>query len=116
MNIALIILAAGKGTRMDSELPKVLHRLAGAQKLVHAMRAGRALEPQRTIIVAGHGFEAVSAAARAEDPEVEVVLQEAQLGTVMPLIKPAPHWVILMETSLCCTAIARLFNHALSKN
>ena len=81
MNIALIILAAGKGTRMQSELPKVLHKVAGAPMLVHAMRAGRALEPKRTIIVAGHGFEAVSAAARAEDPEVEIVRQEAQLGT-----------------------------------
>jgi bifunctional UDP-N-acetylglucosamine pyrophosphorylase/glucosamine-1-phosphate N-acetyltransferase len=81
MNIALIILAAGKGTRMQSELPKVLHEVAGAPMLVHAMRAGRALDPKRTIIIAGHGFEAVSAAARAEDPEVEVVRQEAQLGT-----------------------------------
>ena len=81
MNIALIILAAGKGTRMQSELPKVLHNVAGAPMLVHAMRAGRALEPKRTIIVAGHGFEAVSAAARAEDPEVEIVRQETQLGT-----------------------------------
>jgi len=81
MNIALIILAAGKGTRMQSELPKVLHNVAGAPMLVHAMRAGRALEPKRTIIVAGHGFEAVSAAASAEDPEVEIVRQEAQLGT-----------------------------------
>ena len=81
MNIALIILAAGKGTRMQSELPKVLHNVASAPMLVHAMRAGRALEPKRTIIVAGHGFEAVSATARAEDPEVEIVRQEAQLGT-----------------------------------
>ena len=81
MNIALIILAAGKGTRMQSELPKVLHNVASAPMLVHAMRAGRALEPKRTIIVAGHGFEAVSAAARAEDPEVEIVRQETQLGT-----------------------------------
>ena len=81
MNIALIILAAGKGTRMQSELPKVLHKVAGAPMLIHAMRAGRALEPKRTIIVAGHGFEAVSAAARAEVPEVEIVRQEAQLGT-----------------------------------
>jgi bifunctional UDP-N-acetylglucosamine pyrophosphorylase/glucosamine-1-phosphate N-acetyltransferase len=39
------------------------------------------LEPKRTIIVAGHGFEAVSATARAEDPEVEIVRQETQLGT-----------------------------------
>ena len=66
---------------MQSELPKVLHKVAGAPMLIHAMRAGLALEPERTIIVAGHGFEAVSAAASAEDPEVEIVRQEAQLGT-----------------------------------
>ena len=66
---------------MQSELPKVLHKVAGAPMLIHAMRAGRALEPKRTIIVAGHGFEAVSATARAEDPEVEIVRQETQLGT-----------------------------------
>ena len=57
MSSALIILAAGQGTRMNSDLPKVLHKVAGAPLLVHAMRSGASLEPERTIIVAGHGAD-----------------------------------------------------------
>ncbi len=81
MTTALIILAAGQGTRMNSDLPKVLHRIAAAPVLVHAMRAGASLEPERTVIVAGHGAEAVTKAARAEDETAEVVIQAEQLGT-----------------------------------
>ncbi|SNS27595.1 bifunctional UDP-N-acetylglucosamine diphosphorylase/glucosamine-1-phosphate N-acetyltransferase GlmU [Antarctobacter heliothermus] len=81
MSIALVILAAGKGTRMESELPKVLHQIAGAPMLWHTMRAGAALEPERTVVVAGHGFDAVAAAARDYDPDVTVVEQAEQLGT-----------------------------------
>lgn len=81
MSSALIILAAGQGTRMNSDLPKVLHKVAGAPLLVHAMRSGASLEPERTIIVAGHGAEQVSAAARDYDEGATIVLQEQQLGT-----------------------------------
>jgi len=70
-----------KGLRSANEYRTHHSWVAGAPMLIHAMRAGRALEPKRTIIVAGHGFEAVSATARAEDPEVEIVRQETQLGT-----------------------------------
>lgn len=81
MSIALVILAAGKGTRMNSDLPKVLHEIAGAPMLVHAMKAGANLDPARTVVVAGHGFEAVKAAATSYDPDAQVVLQEEQNGT-----------------------------------
>ena len=67
MSIALIILAAGKGTRMNSDLPKVLHRIAEAPMLVHAMQAGAALDPDHTVIVAGHEAEAVAEAAQEHD-------------------------------------------------
>ncbi len=78
---ALVILAAGQGTRMKSDLPKVLHEIAGAPMLHHAMQAGAALAPERTVIVAGHGADAVRAAAQIYDPDAQVVLQEEQLGT-----------------------------------
>lgn len=81
MAIALIVLAAGQGTRMNSDLPKVLHRLGGAPLVAHALAAGRALEPEQVIVVAGHGAEAVTKAVRALDPETQVVLQGEQLGT-----------------------------------
>jgi bifunctional UDP-N-acetylglucosamine pyrophosphorylase/glucosamine-1-phosphate N-acetyltransferase len=81
MSIALIILAAGKGTRMNSDLPKVLHKIAGAPMLIHAMHSGAALDPARVVIVAGHGFEAVKSTVAAHDPDATVVLQEEQKGT-----------------------------------
>lgn len=81
MSTALVILAAGKGTRMNSDLPKVLHPIAQAPMLAHTMRTGSVLEPERMVIVAGHGAEAVAKAAQAIDERVEVVLQEEQLGT-----------------------------------
>ncbi len=81
MSIALVILAAGKGTRMNSDLPKVLHQIAGAPMLVHAMKAGASLDPERTVVVGGHGFEAVQKAAQAYDEDAVVVEQVEQNGT-----------------------------------
>ena len=60
MQVSLVILAAGQGTRMNSDLPKVLHKVAAAPLLHHAMAAGRALEPARTVVVVGHGAEEVA--------------------------------------------------------
>ena len=81
MATALIILGAGMGTRMNSDLPKVLHQIAGAPMLVHAMKSGAALDPARTVVVAGHGADLVEKAARAYDPDVTVAIQSEQLGT-----------------------------------
>lgn len=81
MSTALVILAAGKGTRMNSDIPKVLHPIAQAPMLAHAMAAGAALEPERVVVVAGHGADAVRKAATAIDPDAQVVLQSEQLGT-----------------------------------
>lgn len=81
MDIALVILAAGKGTRMNSDLPKVLHPIAHAPMLAHAMAAGAVLEPQRTVIIAGHGAEAVAAMVAETDETAQVVIQAEQLGT-----------------------------------
>ncbi|PIE13860.1 MAG: bifunctional N-acetylglucosamine-1-phosphate uridyltransferase/glucosamine-1-phosphate acetyltransferase [Rhodobacterales bacterium] len=81
MSTALILLAAGQGTRMKSDLPKVLHQIAGAPMLVHAMKSGAGLAPEHTVIVAGHGAEAVSAAAQAHDDSARIVIQDTQEGT-----------------------------------
>ncbi|EAR52803.1 Glucosamine-1-phosphate N-acetyltransferase; UDP-N-acetylglucosamine pyrophosphorylase [Oceanicola granulosus HTCC2516] len=81
MSTSLILLAAGQGTRMNSDRPKVLHEIAGAPLLVHAIRSGAALEPARVVVVAGHGADAVRAATKAWAPEAEVVVQADQLGT-----------------------------------
>jgi len=102
MAVALIILAAGQGTRMNSDLPKVMHKLAGTPLLVHAMQAGWTLEPERVIVVAGHGAELVAKAARAHDEAAEIALQDQQLGTghavaqAMPLLEGFEGRVIVL--------------------
>ena len=81
MSIALIILAAGQGTRMNSDQPKVLHKLAGAPLLWHAMKTGAQIGADKTVVVVGHGGEAVEKSAQAFDPEAEIVWQREQNGT-----------------------------------
>jgi bifunctional UDP-N-acetylglucosamine pyrophosphorylase/glucosamine-1-phosphate N-acetyltransferase len=81
MSNSLIVLAAGMGTRMNSDLPKVLHKIAGAPLVVHAMKSGEALGLDQTVVVVGHGGEEVEAAVKDWNPDAVVVTQEEQLGT-----------------------------------
>jgi bifunctional UDP-N-acetylglucosamine pyrophosphorylase/glucosamine-1-phosphate N-acetyltransferase len=81
MALQLVVLAAGEGTRMLSDRPKVLHEVAHAPLLHHALRAGLALGPARVALVVGHGGAAVGAAAHEIAPEVAVVTQGDRLGT-----------------------------------
>jgi len=76
-NIA--IMAAGKGTRMKSALPKVLHRLAGRSLLDHVLAAAAPLQAAQTLIIVGHGADQVQAAVAA--PGRAFALQMPQLGT-----------------------------------
>lgn len=76
---SVVILAAGKGKRMYSSMPKVLHPIAGEPMLAHVIRTARALDPQRLIVVYGHGGEQVRAAITDED--IVWVEQKEQLGT-----------------------------------
>ena len=87
---ALVILAAGQGTRMNSERPKVLHPIGGAPLVVHAMDAGAALAPERTIVVVGHGGAEVEKAVRAHDEDAICVTQDRQLGTGHAVLQAAP--------------------------
>ena len=81
MAFAAVILAAGKGTRMNSDLPKALHKVAHASLLEHTLTSCAPLKPEKTILVVGHEAEQVRKAAKAIDPEIEVVMQNEQLGT-----------------------------------
>lgn len=81
MAIALITLAAGQGTRMNSGLPKVLHQIGRAPLLGHALASARALEPEKVVVVAGDGADLVKAAVARLDPGAEIVLQHERLGT-----------------------------------
>ena len=81
MAVSLIILAAGQGTRMNSERPKVLHELAGAPLLIHAMKSGATLDPAHLVIVAGVGADQVAKAAQDWNPDAIIALQPDQLGT-----------------------------------
>ncbi|MBV8048376.1 MAG: bifunctional UDP-N-acetylglucosamine diphosphorylase/glucosamine-1-phosphate N-acetyltransferase GlmU [Paludibacterium sp.] len=76
---SIVILAAGKGKRMYSSMPKVLHPIAGEPMLAHVIRAARALDPARLVVVYGHGGEQVRA--RIQDADIQWVEQSEQLGT-----------------------------------
>ena len=77
--LVTIILAAGKGKRMKSDLPKVLHRLAGQPLIIHVINLARSAGSARIITVIGHRKDLVIDALR--DAGVEFVTQEPQLGT-----------------------------------
>jgi bifunctional UDP-N-acetylglucosamine pyrophosphorylase / glucosamine-1-phosphate N-acetyltransferase len=89
MPLEIVILAAGQGKRMRSQLPKILHPLAGRPLLAHVLAAARALAPHRIIVVHGNGAEQVRAAF--PDAQVEWVLQAEQLGTGHAVQQAMPH-------------------------
>ncbi|MDG3012296.1 bifunctional UDP-N-acetylglucosamine diphosphorylase/glucosamine-1-phosphate N-acetyltransferase GlmU [Rhodococcus sp. D2-41] len=82
---AVVVLAAGAGTRMRSATPKVLHRLAGRTMLAHSLRAGAALNPDHLVTVIGHQADQVGAAvadlAASLGRDLGTALQEQQNGT-----------------------------------
>ena len=81
MSTAVIILAAGQGSRMKSDLPKVLHKIAGVPMLWHAMQRASQIEADQTIVVVGHSGDATAAAAHAYNPDAKIVWQKEQYGT-----------------------------------
>jgi bifunctional UDP-N-acetylglucosamine pyrophosphorylase / glucosamine-1-phosphate N-acetyltransferase len=85
----IVILAAGKGTRMFSDRPKVLHELAGRTLLQHVLETARELDPAQISVVYGFGGDAVPQAVN--DSLVHMVLQEPQLGTGHALQQAEPH-------------------------
>lgn len=81
MSISCVILAAGQGTRMNSDLPKVLHQVAGAPLVVHTMKTASAIGADRIVVVTGHGSAAVTSTVQAWEPDALTVQQTEQLGT-----------------------------------
>lgn len=78
---AVVVLAAGAGTRMKSRLPKVMHPIAGRPLVWHAIRAAAALGPADLVTVVGHGREVVTEFITRELPDVRLAVQDEQLGT-----------------------------------
>jgi bifunctional UDP-N-acetylglucosamine pyrophosphorylase/glucosamine-1-phosphate N-acetyltransferase len=78
---AVIVLAAGEGTRMKSAVPKVLHGLAGRSLLGHVVAVARTIEPEHLVVVVGHGRDQVAAHLGELDPHARAVVQEEQRGT-----------------------------------
>ncbi len=78
MNIDVVILAAGQGTRMRSDLPKVMHQLAGKSLIQHVLDTANQLESSHIHLVVGHGAEQVK---QSVDSRVNCVIQSEQLGT-----------------------------------
>ncbi|MBM9505013.1 bifunctional UDP-N-acetylglucosamine diphosphorylase/glucosamine-1-phosphate N-acetyltransferase GlmU [Actinacidiphila acididurans] len=78
---AVVILAAGEGTRMKSATPKVLHTICGRSLVGHVVAASRALEPDHLVVVVGHAREQVADHLRTVDPKALIAVQQEQHGT-----------------------------------
>jgi bifunctional UDP-N-acetylglucosamine pyrophosphorylase / glucosamine-1-phosphate N-acetyltransferase len=78
---AVVILAAGEGTRMKSATPKVLHAVGGRSLVGHAVAAAAELEPEHLLVIVGHGRDRVIAHLAEVAPQVRTAVQAQQLGT-----------------------------------
>ena len=91
-DLHIVVLAAGKGTRMKSGLPKVLHAIGGLTLIDRVLRTATALNPTSTTLVIGHGAEALRAALADHQANagLQFVVQDPQLGTGHALLQTAP--------------------------
>ncbi len=101
MDLHVVILAAGKGTRMKSARPKVLHHVAGRPMISHVLATTAALAPKSTIVVVGHEAESVQRAL-AGHGGLSFVVQEPQLGTGHALLTTEPILEARQAPSCCC--------------
>jgi bifunctional UDP-N-acetylglucosamine pyrophosphorylase/glucosamine-1-phosphate N-acetyltransferase len=89
MNLDIVILAAGRGTRMNSNIPKVLHQIGGDSMLGHVLNAARKLESETIHIVVGYGAEQIKTEF-GSDKQLQWALQEEQLGTGHAVMQVMP--------------------------
>ncbi len=87
MNVSAVVLAAGQGTRMKSDLPKVLHPLCGKPMIEHVLSALKPVSPGKPVVVVGHAAEQVQAFL---EGRAECVLQAPQLGTAHAVLQAEP--------------------------
>lgn len=80
-SFACVVLAAGKGTRMKSMLPKVMHEIAGKSLISHVLSAVTPLSSQKTVVVLAPGMDSVKQAAAVVNAGAKFVIQNEQLGT-----------------------------------
>jgi bifunctional UDP-N-acetylglucosamine pyrophosphorylase/glucosamine-1-phosphate N-acetyltransferase len=81
MDTAVVILAAGKGTRMNSNRPKVMHEIGNFPMLSHCIKTAHQINPWKVITVLGHGRTEIKQFLQGSKKSIEVVIQEEQLGT-----------------------------------
>ena len=93
--LSVVVLAAGQGTRMRSELPKVLHELAGRPMLAHVLDGVAVLQPDKVIVVVGPEMERFAEIVSSH----ETVVQEERLGTGHALLMAGPRLTSLLERS-----------------
>jgi bifunctional UDP-N-acetylglucosamine pyrophosphorylase / glucosamine-1-phosphate N-acetyltransferase len=79
--LSVVVLAAGRGTRMRNDRPKVLHEMAGLSLVGHVLETARTLGPERLVVVLGAGMDAVAAEIARIAPEAAIVVQDPPLGT-----------------------------------
>ena len=89
MNLDIVILAAGRGTRMNSKIPKVLHQIGGSSMLSHVLNTAQKLKPERIHIVVVYGAEQIKTEFN-HDKELQWALQEEQLGTGHAVMQAMP--------------------------
>ena len=89
MNLSLIVLSAGRGSRMLSDLPKVLHEIGGLPLYAHALQSGLSLDPDRVVLVTGVGADLVRKSVDTHDIDAEIVVQDQQLGTAHAVAQAA---------------------------
>lgn len=102
MNKFAIVLAAGKGTRMKSALPKVLHQVAGKSMLAHVLTSVSEVEIAKNVVIVGHEADRVIATL---PKGTQFVKQVEQLGTAMPFGLLRIYWQMKMEQLLLLLVI-----------